>query len=158
MNALVVVDEQVFLLRNSKHSLVLEEADVTHDLLSLELTNEVLALPVHEGDMAASRAHQQMPTIATEVKRRVGPEILQIQVEHALCVLNRNHFFERALCDFQSPLVLIFHLQITSLLSLEELTLLLHSLLHFFFQFFGLTKLRLQLLVLYHFSFALRAY
>ena len=99
-----------------------------------------------------------MLAIAAEVKRRVRPKILQVQVEHALRVLNRNYFFERALRDFQSPLVLIFHLQITSLLSLEEFTLLLHALLHFFLQLFGLTKLRLQLLVLYHFSFALRAF
>ena len=46
LNALVVVYVQIVALSCRKHGIVLQEADIVHFLLGLELYNEVLVLPV----------------------------------------------------------------------------------------------------------------
>ncbi len=110
LEAAVVVHVQVFLLRYCKHGVVMEEADITDELLDGELTLELLLLPVEHRQVALLPGQQQLVAVVC-VSVNIRPELkLQVKdVTSGLLFWQRScNFF---LSDLQSSLSLMLDLQ-----------------------------------------------
>ena len=51
LNPLVVINMQVLLLRDGKHLIILQEANIPHFLLSLEFSDEFFSFPLNHSKM-----------------------------------------------------------------------------------------------------------
>jgi len=54
-NTLIIIDIQILLLGNSKHTVIMQELYITHKLFGLELAHEVLLFPIKKSYMSLSR-------------------------------------------------------------------------------------------------------
>ena len=88
LDALVVVDKKMFLLSDRKHMLVLEEARVSDQLFCLELTLQVLAFPVHQGNVALFARQEQVLSVPGEVHRLIGGKVLHVEIENLVGILD----------------------------------------------------------------------
>lgn len=80
LQAALVVDVHVLLLRRREERLVVQELDVARRLAHLHLGHQRRALPVHERDVAAHAAHQHVAPAAREVQR-VGAQLGEVEVK-----------------------------------------------------------------------------
>jgi hypothetical protein len=88
LDTLVVVDEHVLFLCYSEHVVISQETNVTDELLSLELTDNILLLPLHHRDVSLLGRQKQMLSISGEVHGSVGSEVLKVEVEDGLGILH----------------------------------------------------------------------
>lgn len=87
LDALAIVDVKVLLLSHCKHVFVIQEVNISHHLLGLELAPQVLLLPIKQRDVPFSRPDQEVLTISREVERLVWREILERQIKDGLGIL-----------------------------------------------------------------------
>ena len=66
--SLTIVNVQIFLLGNGEHVLILQEVNVSNELLCLEFTHKVLFFPVHHCYVTLFGPHYQVFSISCEVE------------------------------------------------------------------------------------------
>ena len=100
LDALIVVNMQILSLRNRKHRVILQKADISNFFLGLELGDKALSLPLDHCQVALAGAHQSVLAVAGHVKGHVGPEVGQAEAENVVGSLHWQFFPELFLCDF----------------------------------------------------------
>lgn len=106
-DAIPIIYVQVLLLSDRVHLLVVQEFDIPGELLGLELTYQVLPLPIQKRRMPLPAPKEDVTAVFCHVKH-IWPILRELEVEYVLGCLYRKQLLQLALVNLESAFPLMF--------------------------------------------------
>lgn len=99
-DTITIINMQVFLLSDRVHLLIVQKFDIPGELLGLELTYQVLSLPIQKGRMSLPAPKKDVTAVLCHIKH-IRPIIRELEVENVLGCLHRKQFLKLALVHLE---------------------------------------------------------